>query len=149
MWVTMTTDYATRVVLALSLATGDRPLTRDELARRTQAPPTMLDQVLPVLRRDGVVRSQRGRYGGYRLNHDPATITLERVVRLFEGQLAPIECATRSNPGVCPVEDGCTMQGVWEVVRDRVIAELAAVTFADLAADAGGVWRDHRGLLLT
>jgi DNA-binding IscR family transcriptional regulator len=53
------------------------------------------------MRTVGIVRSERGRHGGYRLNHPPAEITLERVVRLFQGQLAPIY-ATRTSPDPCP-----------------------------------------------
>lgn len=146
MWVSRRTDYATRAVLALCLVEEQTPLQLDELARRTQAPRSVIEQVMPVLRRDGVVRSERGRYGGYVLNHDPADITLERVVRLFEGQLAPISCATRHNPEHCPMEVDCSLRFVWEDVRDLVIERLAATTFADLAARAGGPWRDHATL---
>lgn len=147
MWVNMSTDYATRAVLALALDTHDRPMNLEELSRRTQAPASMLEQVMPVLRRDGIVRSQRGRYGGYSLNHDPQDVTLERVVRLFEGQLAPIDCATRTNPETCPMDDGCSLRDVWADLRDAVIEVLGHTTFADLAARAGGPWSDHRDLL--
>ncbi|MDQ3932969.1 MAG: Rrf2 family transcriptional regulator [Actinomycetota bacterium] len=143
MWISKRTDYATRAVLVLALAGAGRPMTLDELARRTQVPASMLEQLMPPMRRDGIVRSVRGRYGGYLLNHDPADISLERVVRLFEGQLAPIGCATRSNPEACVMSVGCSLRGVWEDVRDTLIAQLERTTFADLAARAAGPWRDH------
>lgn len=146
MWVSRRTDYATRAVLALAIADRDEPVNLAELSRRTQVPTSMLEQVMPVMRRDGVVRSTRGRHGGYQLNHDPATLTLERVVRLFEGQLAPIDCATRTNPESCAMEVGCSLRHVWEDVRDLVIARLGATTFADLVADADGPWTDPRSL---
>lgn len=139
MWVSRRTDYATRALLALSLADG-ASLTVRELARRTVVPESVLEQVMPVLRSDGIVRSTRGRSGGYRLNHDPGAITLERVVRLFEGQLAPIGCATRREPEACPMTIGCSLRLVWEDVRDATIAMLGAVTFADLATRAAGPW---------
>lgn len=148
MWVSRRTDYATRAVLALALARRDEPVTLEELSRRTQVPASMLEQVMPVMRRDGIVRSQRGRYGGYLLNHPPADITLERVVRLFEGQLAPIDCATRSNPEPCPMDHGCSLRDVWADVRDLVLERLGSTTVADLARDSGGPWRDHRTLPL-
>ncbi len=141
MWVSRRTDYATRAVLALSLADGG-PLTLDELARRTATPRSVLEQVMPVVRSAGIVRSERGRRGGYRLNRPPAEVTLERVVRLFEGQLAPIGCATRHEPEPCPMTVGCTLRETWEEVRDATITLLGGVTFADLAARAGGPWVD-------
>ncbi len=65
-------------------------------------------------------------------------LTLERVVRLFQGLLAPISCATRHNPEPCPMMIGYSLRDVWEEVRDATISLLGGVTFADLAARAGG-----------
>jgi Rrf2 family protein len=146
MWISKRTDYATRAVLALTLAGDDRPVSVEELARRTAVPASVLEQVMPTLRTAGIVRSERGARGGYRLNQDPADVTLERVVRLFQGQLAPIGCATRHHPDPCPMTLGCSLRFVWEEVRDATIKALSETTFADLAAKAGGPWRDP-GLL--
>src|SRR5919108_5271042 len=102
MWVSRRTDYATRALLALALRNGG-PLKLEEIARLTAVPQSVLEQVMPVMRTAGIVRSERGPSGGYRLNRLPEEITLERVVRLFQGQLAPIGCATRSQPEFCPM----------------------------------------------
>lgn len=140
MWISRRTNYATRAVLALALEGG--PLKLAELARRTAVPQSVLEQVMPTMRVAGIVRSERGPAGGYRLNRPPEEITLEKVVRLFEGQLAPISCATRKNPEWCAMMIGCSLREVWEEVRDSTIAILERTTFADLAARAGGPWRD-------
>lgn len=141
MWVSRRTDYATRAVLALAIADGG-PMTRQELARRTAVPQSVLEQVMPVMRKAGIIRSERGRYGGYRLNKPPEEITLERIVRLFQGQLAPLPCATRHEPEPCPLMPACSLLDVWQEVRDATIAILNQTTFADLAKRAGGPWRD-------
>jgi Rrf2 family protein len=141
MWISRRTDYATRAVLALTLVQGG-PMKLEELARRTATPRSVLEQLMPTLRIAGIVRSERGPSGGYRLNKAPEEITLERIVRLFQGQLAPIGCATRRNPEPCPMTIGCTLRQVWEEVRDDTIALLARRTFADLANRAGGPWTD-------
>lgn len=140
MWITRRADYATRVTLALALAGDENLLTLNDLAERTSTPRSVVEQVMLQLRAAGLVRSERGPAGGYRLNHDPAEITMERVVRVFEGQLAPIGCATRKEPEPCPMEQGCALRGVWEEVRDATIAILEHTTFADLAERSGGVW---------
>lgn len=141
MWVSRRTDYATRAVLALTLD-GGGPLKLEELATRTGAPQSVLEQVMPTLRTAGVVRSERGPAGGYRLNNPPEEITLERVVRLFQGQLAPIGYATRRNPDSCPSFVADSLRGAWGEVRDATIQILERTTFADLAKSAGGAWRD-------
>jgi Rrf2 family protein len=143
MWITRRADYATRVVLALALEGTDGLLTLNDLAERTATPRSVVEQVMVQLRVAGLVRSERGPAGGYRLNHDPADITMERVVRIFEGQLAPIECATRKEPEPCPMEVGCSLRTVWEEVRDVTIGILARTTFADLAGRADGVWTEN------
>ncbi len=142
MWISKRTDYATRAVLALAIAEGDSPIKLEELARGTAVPRSVLEQVMPTLRSAGIVRSERGAHGGYRLNKEPEEITLERIVRLFQGPLAPIGCATRTQPEPCPMSVDCSLRFVWEAVRDATIRALAETTFADLAARAGGPWRD-------
>jgi Rrf2 family cysteine metabolism transcriptional repressor len=111
-----------------------------DIAERTAVPQSFLEQIMPQLRQAGVVRSERGPSGGYRLNHLPEDITLERVVRVFQGQLAPIACATRHAPEPCPMEVACSLRDIWAEVRDATIAILERTTFADLAARAGGRW---------
>jgi Rrf2 family protein len=135
MWVSRRTDYATRAVLALAVADGG-PLVLDELAAATEAPRSVLEQVMPTLRKAGIVRSVRGPRGGYRLNTPAKEITLERVVRVFEGQLAPIGYATRRNPDPCPDVVARSLRPVWEEVRDATISILERTTFADLAKRA-------------
>jgi Rrf2 family protein len=141
MWVSRRTDYATRALLVLSLE-GGGPLKLDEIAKRTAVPLSVLEQVMPTMRTAGIVRSERGPAGGYRLNKKPEEITLERIVRLFQGPLAPISCATRHSPEPCPMTVGCTLREVWEEIRDATISLLGGVTFAELATRAGGPWTD-------
>jgi Rrf2 family protein len=134
-WVSRRTDYATRAVVALAVADGG-PLRLEQIATAIDAPRSVLEQVMPVLRHAGIVRSVRGPRGGHRLNRPAGEITLERVVRLFEGQLAPIGYATRRNPDPCPELVANSLRPVWEEVRDATISILEQATFADLAEKA-------------
>ena len=143
MWISKRTDYATRAVLALALADGDSAVKLEDLADRAAIPASVLEQIMPTLRTAGIVRSERGARGGYRLNHAPAEITLERVVRLFQGQLAPIGCATRSMPEPCPMAEDCSLRFIWEDVREATIRVLSETTFEQLAERAGGRWRQR------
>lgn len=135
MWVSRRTDYATRAVLALAMADGG-PLKLEEIASLAEAPRSVLEQVMPALRSGGIVRSVRGPGGGYTLNRAPEEITLERVVRLFQGQLAPIGYATRRHPDPCPPVVASSLRPVWEEIRDATISILQRTTFADLAREA-------------
>jgi Rrf2 family transcriptional regulator, cysteine metabolism repressor len=147
MWISRRTDYATRALLALALDDGES-MKLEELARRTGAPQSVLEQVMPVMRSAGIVRSERGPAGGYRLNKSPEEITLERVVRLFQGQLAPIGYATRRNPDPAPKFVADSLRQSWSEVRDATIDVLEHTTFGDLAKRAGGRWRDDSSTLV-
>lgn len=143
MWITKKTDYATRAVLALALRYPSRPaVSVQDLATQVGVPAAFLQQIMAQLREAGVVRSERGPTGGYRLNHPPAEISLEKIVRLFQGPLAPISCATRTNPEPCSMEVGCALQRVWAEVRDRTIEILESTDFAALAERSSGPWID-------
>jgi Rrf2 family protein len=142
MWITKKTDYATRAVLALALAPEGEPLKLADIADSTGIPTSFLEQIMGQLRGAGLVRSERGPTGGYKLNHPAEEITMDRVVRLFEGQLAPIGCATRSTPEPCAMEIACPLREVWRDVRDATIDALKNVDFGTLAARAGGCWSD-------
>lgn len=135
MWIARRTDYATRAVLALALADGG-PLKLDEIAGTVEAPRSVLEQVMPALVAAGIVRSVRGPSGGYRLNVAPEELTVERVVRVFQGQLAPIGYATRKNPDEAPELVERSLKRTWVEVRDATIEILGRTTFADLAARA-------------
>lgn len=141
MWITRKTDYATRAVLALAIAGEHATLKLADIAERTAVPASFLEQIMGQLRGAGIVRSERGPAGGYRLNHPPEEISLERVVRVFQGQLAPIGCATRSSPEPCQMEELCSLRDVWREVRDATIAILEQADFGALASGAGGLWR--------
>jgi Rrf2 family protein len=147
MWVSRRTDYATRALLALALD-GGGPMKLEKLARRTGAPQSVLEQLMPTMRTAGIVRSERGPAGGYRLNKTPEEITLERVVRLFQGQLAPIGYATRSHPDTCPKFVADSLRDTWGEVRDATIEILEQTTFADLAKRAGGEWKESLSVLV-
>jgi Rrf2 family protein len=134
-WISRRTDYATRAVLVLAVADGG-PLKIGEIAKRGDIPQSVLEQVLPVMRTAGLVRSERGPHGGYRLNHAPGDITLERVVRVFQGQLAPIGYATRQSPDPCPELVERALLPTWVDVRDATIEILGRTTFAELAERA-------------
>src|SRR6187431_1879495 len=63
-------------------------------------------------------------------------LTLERVVRVFEGQLAPIGYATRYEPDPCPAIVARSLRPAWEEIRDATITILDRINFADLAEAA-------------
>ena len=85
--ITTKSPYALRALSELARVGGDAPIPIGELARRRDIPVQFLEQLFAVLRRAGILKSQRGVKGGYSFARDPAEITVLEVVELLDGRL--------------------------------------------------------------
>jgi Rrf2 family transcriptional regulator, cysteine metabolism repressor len=83
--ITTKSPYAIRALTELARTGGAGPVPIGELARRRDIPVQFLEQLFAVLRRAGVLRSQRGVKGGYSFARDPGDITVLEVVELLDG----------------------------------------------------------------
>jgi DNA-binding IscR family transcriptional regulator len=85
--ITTKSPYAIRALAELARTGGAGPVPIGELARRRDVPVQFLEQLFAVLRRAGLLRSQRGVKGGYLFAREPRTITVLEVVELLDGPL--------------------------------------------------------------
>jgi Rrf2 family cysteine metabolism transcriptional repressor len=85
--ITSKSPYAVLALVELGRSAGSDPVPIGELARRRDIPGQFLEQLFAVLRRAGILSSQRGVNGGYRFARDPATVTVLEVVELLDGPL--------------------------------------------------------------
>jgi len=121
-------DYGLRAML--TLAAADRPLTGDQLAEDQALPPRFLGAILAELRRSGLVVSQRGAEGGYRLARAPSAITCAEVIRVLDGPLAEVRGL---RPEAARYDGAAThLQDVWVAVRASLRQVLELVTLADV-----------------
>jgi Rrf2 family protein len=130
-------EYALRALIDLALArqAGRPRVAVQEIALRERIPEKFLEGILLQLRRAGVLRSRRGRLGGYTLARAPGSIRLGAVVRLVDGPLAPISCVSRTayEPCSCPDEAHCGLRMVMLEARNAIAAILDGYTLADVA----------------
>ncbi|MBE2314970.1 Rrf2 family transcriptional regulator [Solirubrobacter sp. CPCC 204708] len=85
--ITTKSPYAIRALAELARTGGAGPVPIGELARRRDVPVQFLEQLFAVLRRAGILRSQRGVKGGYAFAREPAEVTVLEVVELLDGRL--------------------------------------------------------------
>ena len=85
--ITTKSPYAVLALAELARSASSEPVPIGELARRREVPVQFLEQLFAVLRRAGVISSQRGVKGGYRFARDPAEVTVLEVVELLDGPL--------------------------------------------------------------
>ena len=122
-------DYALRAAAELAAA-GGGPVKGDALATSQSIPHKFLENILADLRNGGLVASQRGADGGYRLARPPAEITVADVIRVVEGPIASVR-------GERPDElnyDGTAvpLRDVWIELRAAMRGVLEQTTLADL-----------------
>lgn len=130
-------DYAIRVVLELAAAGPGAVITAKELGERAGVPPKYLMVLLRDLQPRGIIRSARGLRGGYSLGRAASEVTVAEVVRLMDGPLAPIACASLTAHVPCPTvrcqsESDCILRTMWLDVRQAISDILDKTTFADL-----------------
>lgn len=123
-------DYALRATAELAAAAS--PRTVDQLAAAQTIPAKYLESILGELRRGGVLRSQRGADGGYRLARPAAEISIADVIRVLDGELANV----RGNRPEALEYAGAAvpLQQVWIALRAGERAILEKVTLAHIAA---------------
>jgi Rrf2 family transcriptional regulator, cysteine metabolism repressor len=123
--VTSKSRYAV-VAMAELARSGERPVPIAQIAERRQMPVQFLEQLFSTLRRDGLLLSQRGVGGGYRLARPPEQITVLEVVQALDGKVG---------------QEGKEAGGIWAEGVDALRTVFTQTTIADIArreaADSG------------
>ena len=127
--------YAIKALIALAEHGREEPVRIADLARDQQIPPKFLELILLELRNQGVLRSRKGKGGGYLLARDPGAIYLGQVVRMFDGPLAPVPCASQTAYvpcSDCRNEAVCGVHLAMKEVRDATARILDGTSLAQL-----------------
>jgi len=90
MRVSAKSDYALRALIAMASRTDGRAVSAEELGRLQDIPHGFLQAILADLRRAGIVMSQRGQSGGWRMARDAATVSVADVIRAVDGPLVSV-----------------------------------------------------------
>ena len=126
-------DYAVRAALTLAASNGDdRPVKGERIAEAQGIPLKFLENILIDLRQAGLVASQRGPDGGYRLDGSPSEITVADVIRAVDGPLAAVR---GGRPEEASYEGAAeNLQTVWIALRAGVRGVLEHVTLEDVVS---------------
>jgi Rrf2 family protein len=134
MRVTAKSDYALRALIEIASRTDEGPVSAEELGKRQDIPHGFLQSILADLRRAGVVVSQRGQSGGWRLAVSPSDVTVADVIRAVDGPLVSVyglrpEAVTYNTAAA-------VLQPVWIAARSSLRDVFERVSIADLASGA-------------
>ncbi len=131
MRVSAKSDYALRALIEIAGHDDDRPVSAEELGKAQEIPHGFLQAILADLRRAGVVVSQRGQSGGWRMARDPEQVSVADVIRAVDGPLVSVY-------GLRPEQVTYTgsaevLQHVWIAARSSLRDVFEQVTIAALA----------------
>jgi len=129
------TDYAVRVVLALSRKPIGKRFLTSEIGRDMLIPPVLIQRIVAELASGGFILTQAGRDGGICLAREPKQITMLQVVEHFEGELYLSDCILK--PNECPFERRCPVHCQWVRLKNLLRDEMARITFQQLVEEGG------------
>ena len=134
--------YALRLMLDLAEHQGDGCISLRDVAQRQDISKKYLEQIVPTLSRAGFLLTNRGYQGGYRLSKAPEEYTVGEVLRITEGDLAPVACL---QTGVvdCPRAEQCLTISVWEGLYKVVNRYLDSITLQDILNSGPGCGDDY------
>ena len=127
------TDYAVVVLVRLAGAPGVQ--TSPGIAATTGIPEPTVAKVLKTLAAGGLVASQRGARGGYRLVRPLSAIPIADVIGAVDGPIALAACVDGSS-SECESQGLCPVRGRWDPVNDAIHQALSSITLADMQAAA-------------
>ena len=113
--------YALRMLIDLAEHEGDGFIALKDIAERQNISKKYLEQIVPILSRSGILRTNRGSQGGYALAKEPEHVTVGEILRLTEGSLSPVACLD-GDPAQCQRSADCPTLPVWQGLN-RVINE--------------------------
>jgi len=128
--------YALRLMLDIAEHDQEEPVRVKDIAEREEISVKYLEHIVATLVRANYLTSIRGSRGGYRLTMTPDKYTVGMILRLTEGDMAPVACL-ENTPNECPRQGQCATLPLWKKLDEAIRGVIDRYTLADLAA-----WQD-------
>ena len=132
--ITRDTDYAVRA-LCYSARCPDRKVCAREIVAELKIPRPFLRKILQLLSKKGIIRSYKGKGGGFQLVEPPEKIFLIDLIEIFQGPLKINECTFKTE--VCPDVYSCPLNKKLTEIEKDVCAELSGISIYSLLKKGG------------
>ena len=123
--------YALRMMLDLAERQNDGYVALKDIAERQGVSKKYLEQIVLILNRSDFLLTNRGFQGGYRLAKEPSKYTVNDILKLTEGSLAPVKCVD-NNPAGCERGAECATLPLWQGLQSVISEYLSGITLQDL-----------------
>ncbi|WP_294776040.1 Rrf2 family transcriptional regulator [uncultured Eubacterium sp.] len=123
--------YALRMMIDLAQNQGDGYVSLKDIANRQEISKKYLEQIVAILNKPDILRTNRGYQGGYRLAKNANEYTVGDILRLTEGGIAPVSCLENS-PIMCDRADDCVTLPVWKGLYKVISEYVDSITLQDI-----------------
>ena len=139
--------YALRLMLDLAQNNTGEMIRVKEISERQGISEKYLEQIITMLKKANYVKSLRGAQGGYRLAKEPEEYTVGMILRLTEGNMAPVQCVGKNiipcledEINQCERADSCVTLRLWTMLDDAIKGVIDKVTLQDMLD-----WSEEKG----
>jgi Rrf2 family protein len=127
--ITRDTDYAIRALNYIVCNEG-RTVSITEMVRELETPKPFLRKILQLLGINGILKSYKGKNGGFVLAREPDKIFLLDLMKIFQGQFKISECIFKKN--TCPNQKYCLLRAELDSIEKMVLEKISAITLKSL-----------------
>ena len=131
MKISIDTDYSLRALQELAYQDREKPYSIVKIATKRKIPHKYLEKLFRRLRIGGIVKSVKGRKGGYMLTRDPNKITTKDIVKAVDGRTNIHSCEERKAEKLCEFLDECSFEDFWTNFNTHINDFLESYTLAD------------------
>lgn len=124
--------YALRMLADIVLHQHEGYVSLKDIAERQGISKKYLEQIVPLLNKSSILKTNRGNRGGYMINGKPENHTVGEVLRATEGSLAPVACL-EYEPNDCERINECATIEIWEGLYKLITDYLDGITIQDIA----------------
>ena len=123
--------YALRMLLDLAEHKGKGFISLKEIAERQNISKQYLEQIVALLNTSNILRTNRGKQGGYMLAKQPSVCTVKEILRITEGSLAPVACL-EEDINLCDKAEFCKTLPMWAGLKKVINDYLGSITLQDM-----------------
>ncbi len=123
--------YALRMLIDLAEHENEGFIPLKDISERQNISKKYLEQIIPVLNREGILRRTRGPQGGYKLAVTPDRLTVGAILRATEGSLSPVDCVDQDE-AVCVRRIDCPTFPIWRGLAKVINEYLDHITLQDI-----------------
>lgn len=123
--------YALRMLIDLAEHKESGYISLKDVAKRQQISKKYLEQIIPIFNHTGMLLTNRGAQGGYKLARTPDKYTVAEILRLTEGSIAPVACLDQ-DPNECERSADCVTLPIWQGLYDVITDYLEGITLQDI-----------------